>query len=356
MGQRIARILSRIPCFSGDVFHDEEPQKINESKEPKDDSVATPSPIDPNTTVYVVVMGSTGSGKTTFINLASGSELRVGSGLESCTNEVQTSIPFKVGGKQVVLLDTPGFDDTSMTDTDVLRIISAYLVAMFVLYFPCSPHNVRLTFGRRNKQGARLVGVIYMQRISDLKIGGSARRDLRMFQELCGEEAYENVIVVTNMWGTVSQEDGIAREQELASKDIFYKPILERKGRMMPHYNTQKSAHCILEELVPKEPIVLRIQRELAEGVDITQTAAFRQLDRELSEMAAKHQKDLEKLKDEMFQAEQEMDEETQRELAEEKQKVEDDLLKAQTQASRLASDYQAELRRIEEKLHVREV
>ncbi|KAI6165663.1 P-loop containing nucleoside triphosphate hydrolase protein [Pisolithus thermaeus] len=294
-------------------------RKSTSTKEPKDDSVATPSPIDPNTTVYVVVMGSTGSGKTTFINLASGSELRVGSGLESCTNEVQTSIPFKVGGKQVVLLDTPGFDDTSMTDTDVLRIISAYLVAM-------------------NKQGARLVGVIYMQRISDLKIGGSARRDLRMFQELCGEEAYENVIV------------------ELASKDIFYKPILERKGRMMRHYNTQKSAHCILEELVPKEPIVLRIQRELAEGVDITQTAAFKQLDRELSEMAAKHQKDLEKLKDEMFQAEQEMDEETQKELAEEKQKVEDDLQKAQTQASRLASDYQAELRRIEEKLHVREV
>ncbi|KAI6025178.1 hypothetical protein PISMIDRAFT_672860 [Pisolithus microcarpus 441] len=337
MGQRIARLLAHIPCFSDNVLHDEEPKKFKETQETKDGSVAAPSPIDPNTTVYVVVMGSTGSGKTTFINLASASGLGVGSGLESCTNEVQTSMPFKVGGKQVVLLDTPGFDDTSMTDTDVLRIISAYLVAM-------------------NKQGARLVGVIYMQRISDLKIGGSARRDLRMFQELCGEEAYENVIVVTNMWGTVSEEDGIARENELASKDIFYKPILERKGRMMRHDNTQKSAHHILENLVQKEPIVLRIQRELAEGVDITQTAAFKQLDRELSEMAAKHQQDLEKLKDEMVQAEQEMDEETQKELAEEKQKVEEDLQKAQTQASRLASDYQAELRRIEEKLHVREV
>ncbi|KAI5985905.1 hypothetical protein EDC04DRAFT_2913600 [Pisolithus marmoratus] len=241
-----------------------------------------------------------------FINSACGSELRTGSGLESCTNEVQTSLPFKVGGKQVVLLDTPGFDDTSLTHTDVLKIISAYLVAMVVSYPPYPPHFVRLTLWRRNKQGARLVGVIYMQRISDLKIGVSARRDLRMFQELCGEEACENVIVATNMWGTVPEEDGIAREAELAFKDIFYKPILERKGRTMRHDNMPKSTHRILEEL-----------RELAEGVDIMQTAAFRQLDRELSEMAAQHQKDLEKLKSEMALAEQEMDEETQQELAE---------------------------------------
>ncbi|KAL4062203.1 P-loop containing nucleoside triphosphate hydrolase protein [Scleroderma yunnanense] len=333
MGQILARI---IPCIGDKQFGDEESKKITETKETKETKVTPPSPVT-SETVYVAVMGSTGSGKTTFINVASGSELRVGMGLESCTNEVQTSIPFTVGGRQVLLLDTPGFDDTTMTDTDVLRIISAYLVAM-------------------NKQGARLVGVIYMQRISDFKVGGSARRDLRMFQELCGEEAYENVIVVTNMWGTVPHEDGVAREHELATKDIFYKPILERKGIMLRHDNTRESAHRILEQLVRKEPAVLRIQRELAEGIDITQTAAFRQLDRELSELALQHQKNLEQLKADMARAEQEMDEETQNELAEEKQKLEDELRKAQTQASKLASDYQAELRKIEEKLHVREV
>ncbi|KAG6333804.1 hypothetical protein ID866_5282 [Astraeus odoratus] len=348
MGQRIGRIFSRLPCFSADHFHDEETKRITEtkeSKESKEGKVSPPSPIhDTNETVYVAhayhfpirIMGSTGSGKTTFINVASGSDLRVGMGLESCTDEVQTSVPFSVSGRQVVLLDTPGFDDTNLTDTDVLRIISAYLVAM-------------------NKRGARLVGVIYMQRISDLKVQGSARRDLRMFQELCGEEAYENVVVVTNMWGVVPEEDALAREEELANKDIFYKPILDKGGRMMRHHNTQRSAHLIIEQLIHREPVVLRIQRELAEGIDITQTGAFKQLDRELSELAAQHQKDLEKLKAEMAEAEQARDEETRQELAEERQKVEEELRKVQTQASRLASDYQTELRKIEEKLHVKE-
>lgn len=195
-----------------------------------------------------------------------------------------------------------------------------------------------------------------MQRISDLKVGGSARRDLRMFQELCGEEAYPNVVVVTNMWSNTAEEDGVLREQELATKDIFYKPILDKHGKMMRHNNTQKSAHDILQHLIHRDPVVLRIQRELGEGIDITQTAAFKQLDRELSELAAQHQKDLEQLKADMVRAEQEMDEETRKELEDEAQKVQGDLIKAQTQASRLASEYQAELRRIEQKLHVKEV
>lgn len=74
-------------------------------------------------------MGPTGSGKTTFINLASGSNLRVGPGLDSCTETVQTSKPFDLNGRRAILVDTPGFDDTSKSDGDVLREITRYLVS-----------------------------------------------------------------------------------------------------------------------------------------------------------------------------------------------------------------------------------
>ena len=62
-----------------------------------------------------------------FINLASGSDLPVGVGLESCTVDVQLSDEFTLDGRRVVLIDTPGFDDASRSDTEVLQTITAFL-------------------------------------------------------------------------------------------------------------------------------------------------------------------------------------------------------------------------------------
>ena len=93
-------------------------------------------------------MGATGSGKSTvclfllsvrppselipprfaqFINLVSGSNLRVGQGLRSCTDRVQIANSFYLDGRRVVLIDTPGFDDTTRSDTDVLKLVAAFL-------------------------------------------------------------------------------------------------------------------------------------------------------------------------------------------------------------------------------------
>lgn len=48
----------------------------------------------------------------------------------SCTDTVQTSKPFFLEGRTVTLIDTPGFDDTTKTDTDVLTMIAASLSGM----------------------------------------------------------------------------------------------------------------------------------------------------------------------------------------------------------------------------------
>jgi hypothetical protein len=62
-----------------------------------------------------------------FINLVSGSNLDIGYGLQSCTNAVNSAGAFNLDGHRVVLIDTPGFDDTTRSDTDVLKMIAAYL-------------------------------------------------------------------------------------------------------------------------------------------------------------------------------------------------------------------------------------
>ena len=48
-------------------------------------------------------------------------------GLESCTSKVQVANTFELSGKLVTLVDTPGFDDSRMSDTDVLKMIAVYL-------------------------------------------------------------------------------------------------------------------------------------------------------------------------------------------------------------------------------------
>ena len=64
---------------------------------------------------------------TQFVNLVSGSNLITSDALESCTNAVQPGRPFDLDGRRVVLIDTPGFDDTVRSDVDVLNMIAAFL-------------------------------------------------------------------------------------------------------------------------------------------------------------------------------------------------------------------------------------
>ncbi|KAG9227683.1 hypothetical protein CCMSSC00406_0000671 [Pleurotus cornucopiae] len=193
----------------------------------------------------IAVMGATGSGKTTFINMASGSNLRVGSGLMSCTSDVQTSKPFRLGDRTVRLIDTPGFDDTTRSDTDVLSMISAYLSTTYA-------------------DGVRLSGIVYVHRISDFRMGGTSTRNFRMFRKLCGDDSLRNVVLVTNMWGQVPLDVGEAREQELKQEDMFFKPVLDEGAQLKRHNNTLTSAHEILRSVAFKDPVSLLIQKELA--------------------------------------------------------------------------------------------
>ena len=64
---------------------------------------------------------------TQIINLASGSDLTVGEGLESCTYDVNVGLDFELDGRCVTLIDTPGFDDTNRSDTDILATIAVHL-------------------------------------------------------------------------------------------------------------------------------------------------------------------------------------------------------------------------------------
>lgn len=140
-----------------------------------------------------------------------------------------------------------------------------------------------------------------MHRISDVRMGGGATKNFKMFRALCGDEALRNVILVTNMWGEVSQAVGQAREAELVGDDQFFKPVIDQGAQILRHDYTVESGQTILRRLLDKPILSLLIQRELVDdGKDLSQTAAGAQINLELTEQRRKHAADLEALQKDM--------------------------------------------------------
>ncbi|KAG8678962.1 hypothetical protein FRC09_019385, partial [Ceratobasidium sp. 395] len=138
-----------------------------------------------------------------FVNDASGGTLDVGDDLQSCTQDVALSNQFQVDGRDVVLIDTPGFDDTELSDTDILLRISA-----------C-------------EEGHKLTGIIYLHRITDGRIGGISRRTFKIFRELCGQKTLANVLIVTNMWSDPPSETHVEREGQLRKDSRYFQPAIK---------------------------------------------------------------------------------------------------------------------------------
>ena len=47
--------------------------------------------------------------------------------MESCIAEVELAKEFNLDERAVTLIDTPGFDDSVMSDMEILKIIAAFL-------------------------------------------------------------------------------------------------------------------------------------------------------------------------------------------------------------------------------------
>ncbi|KAJ6532001.1 P-loop containing nucleoside triphosphate hydrolase protein [Mycena capillaripes] len=324
-----------IQPFNGAVDNEEFALTFNSSRPTSDGSITSipHNAVPQEDEVAIAIMGPTGSGKTSFINTVSGSNLRVGRTLQSCTSTVQLASPFQLGGRWVTLIDTPGFDDTTRSDTEILTRIASFLAATY-------------------EQGKKLAGVIYMHRISDVRMGGISTRNFKMFRQLCGESTLRNVVIVTNMWGEVGREVGEAREAELASDDRFFKPVLDTGARLLRHDNNLTSGQAILHYLIGNQPRALRIQRELIDqGKDISQTAAGEELNRELAEQMKRHGREMAMLQQEMKEAIRAKDEETRKELEIETRKLQAEMTRVQNDSQKLASDYTEQKVQLEKRM-----
>jgi hypothetical protein len=180
------------------------------------------------------------------------------------------------------LVDTPGFDDTYRSDADVLRDVANWLNNAYV-------------------EKIQLTGIIYLHRISDVRLGHSAMKNLRMFKALCGEDGLSNIVLATTHWTNVSPAHGTMRETQLRENPNMWKRMIEQGSRVWRQDGDDKSASEIIQYLISlKRPVTLKIQEEMNNGATLDETAAGQEMHAELEKQRQKYEKKLEELREEM--------------------------------------------------------
>ncbi|KAF8541741.1 P-loop containing nucleoside triphosphate hydrolase protein, partial [Trichophaea hybrida] len=132
------------------------------------------------------VMGETGAGKSAFIKALGGrdfqfrEEPKVGDDVYSCMKNITWYIA-NLNGEDIHIIDTPCFNDNSLSDADILKMLVDSLAAMY----------------RSHKH---LNGLLYIHDITEVRMKASEIKNLNLFQKLCGEQSFGNIVLVTNKW------------------------------------------------------------------------------------------------------------------------------------------------------------
>ncbi|KAF3143218.1 gTPase, IMAP member 8, variant 2 [Orbilia oligospora] len=193
---------------------------------------------------FILVMGETGAGKSTFIKtLAPDSDVKIERGLDPGTS-TSTVVPVKVGFLSVNLVDTPGFNDIERSDADILLDISKCLVTL-------------------SRAGGELRGIIYLHNLALPRFSGTCKAHMEMLQKICGDKGIGNVFLVASNWDSGNEDTCILREQSLHSK--YWRSFINEGATFTRFRNSYESAAVIVAQCAWKEPVVFDLQKEILE-------------------------------------------------------------------------------------------
>ena len=168
-----------------------------------------------------------------------------------------------IDNRVVTLVDTPGFDDTFKQDVDVLQEVATWL-------------------GVTYESTQRLSGIIYLQPITRTRMTGSMVENLKVFEQLVGQDTFIGVVLVTTMWDLLLSDTSVGREREDTLKEGFWAPFIEKGSVTARSYGDRRSAVEIVERIAfdqrNSSNLPLAIQREMVDEHKVLAVTAAREV------------------------------------------------------------------------------
>ena len=180
----------------------------------------------------------------------------------------------------------------------------------------------------------KLAGIIYLHRITDIRMTGSSLRNLSMFKKLCGGDYYNQVVLATTMWRNLpSQKTGYERESELLERKEWWGMMAQRGSKTVRHTGDRDSAVGIINTvMMNKDRAFLDIQRELVDQKKaLTDTSAGIEVEKEIGKAKMRYKQQLDDLKLDYQDALKDRDIELQQELLKQQKEVNAQLQKQET-------------------------
>jgi len=189
--------------------------------------------------IVILLLGQTGSGKSTFINAAAGRAIAdVNHNLTSGELAVRDFVVHHPQtGRPLIFVDTPGFDHYSASDWEVLNKIIQWLRN--------SCHS-DVPFG----------GIVYLHDITVSRVQKEIDMATLALRNLARPEPARHLLMATVKWGRAQQDPhATLREEEL--KTNSWRKILEGGAHLTRFANTEDSAWEIVNKLLQEEPLEL---------------------------------------------------------------------------------------------------
>ncbi|PPQ75397.1 hypothetical protein CVT24_012991 [Panaeolus cyanescens] len=198
----------------------------------------------PEKTFHILLLGATGSGKSSFIEALAGNDCGLGlSGgtLESVTQTIQAFqavnlyFEWKDGSKwPVCLIDTPGFLDNRTSEVSILEKIRKWM----------------------EEKSYNIDHVFYFCRITDTRIPRSAQRLIELIKALYIEPC--GLTIMTSMWDNVYGAGAMKRAEDhfVQLQNVVWKDQIIKRARIVKFENNQKSAMRIINGIADRASIL----------------------------------------------------------------------------------------------------